>query len=195
MFPVDIAAPPPDAPGWAEGPSAGRATAAGDGGADLVARFVDRYCADFAAGDVEAVVAAYRLPCPIVRPDATAMIVSRRGLRHELGRTVEFYRWAGMTRVDAEGLRFEGRFAGLWIAHATWVPRDARGREINRVDASYAVRLRRGEPRFVALFSHNERERRQPVVEALGGPSGAPPAPRPVAGPRRRATDVLGRDR
>ena len=118
------------------------------------------------AGDLDTLVASYRLPLPVVRPDRTRVVEDPATLRTEIGRILDFYRWAGMRRLDMENLRADGVRDGLVIASLTWVPRGATGEQIARIDVSFTLRTVRNGARIAAVIAHNEESHRVPLLRS-----------------------------
>ena len=130
--------------------------------------FFEEYRQALARGDTDALVRAYRTPLPVVRPDRVRTVEDAETLREELGKIVDFYRWAGMADVALENYREDGFAEGLTMVSLTWRPTDAAGAGIARVDVTFAVRPVRDGARIAAVIAHNEERRRQPIVrEAL----------------------------
>lgn len=150
--------------------------------ADDVRAFFEAYRHSLAACDIDAVAAAYRLPLPVIRPDRTRMIEDAATLRTELGKILDFYRWSGTAVVEIGGFRIDGFDIGMHIVSLTWLPRTADGREIARIDATFAVRRVLGGARIAAVIAHNEERHRQPILRAALGTPESPnePSLRPV---------------
>lgn len=128
--------------------------------------FFEAYRLALQTGDIDALVAAYRLPLPVVRPDRTRVVEDQATLRTEIVRILDFYRWAGMRGIDIENLRADGVRDGLVIATLTWVPRDAKGGEITRIDVTFTLRTVRGGARIAAVIAHNEESHRVPLLRS-----------------------------
>ncbi len=128
--------------------------------------FIENYRAALGAGDVEAVVSAYRLPLPVIRPDRTVMVTEARVLQSEITKILDTYRWAGMKSIEASGVRIDGFDPGMHVVSLTWRPLNEVGEEIAAVDVTYAVRRTLGGARIAAVVAHNEERRRDPLVSA-----------------------------
>ena len=129
-----------------------------------VAEFLEDYRRALEAFDLEAVGAAYRLPLPVTRPDRTRVVEDDATLREELGKILDFYRWAGMRRCEMTRLRIDGFDPGLAMASLTWRPLDHEGREIALIDATFAIRRTSGGARIAAVIAHNEERHRVPII-------------------------------
>jgi hypothetical protein len=133
-----------------------------------VAAFFERYRAALARRDVDTLTQCYRLPLPVTRPDRTRVVEDAETLRAELSKILDFYAWAGMTRVEIRDLRVDGFETGLTMATLTWRPLDDKGAEIARVDQTFALRAVRDGYRIAAVIAHNEERNRTPILrEAL----------------------------
>jgi hypothetical protein len=133
-------------------------------------RFFDRYAAALSRFDLDALIDAYRVPLPVVRPDRTRVVEDAPTLRAEIGKILDFYRWSGMTGVDIDGFRVDGFAEGMDVVSLTWLPRTAEGAEIARIDVTFALRRTRDGGRIAAMLAHNEERHRVPILrEALGG--------------------------
>ena len=129
-----------------------------------VRAFFDGYRQALGAYDLDAVAAAYRLPLPVIRPDRTRVIDDAATLRFELSKILDFYRWSGMKTVEIGNFRIDGFDIGMHVTSLTWLPLTADGREIARIDATFAVRRVRGGARIAAVIAHNEERHRQPIL-------------------------------
>ncbi len=129
--------------------------------------FAERYREALETLDADAVLAFYRTPLPVIRPDRLRVIEDGATLRAELAKLLDVYRWAGMKRVaiaQSSVARFD---PGFDLVSLTWTPLDAEGAEIARVDVTFALRATLDGARIAAVLAHNEERRRQPLT---GGP-------------------------
>ena len=141
--------------------------------------FFERYRRALAAGDAASVVAAYRYPLPVIRPDRLRVIQDADTMRAEIDKLLDFYRWSGMTEVAMSGFRCDGFDVGLDIVSLTWRPLTAGGAEIAAIDVTYALRRVTDGARIAAVMAHNEERRRAPIIrDAIGALGVSPPAVR-----------------
>lgn len=129
-----------------------------------VSDFLEAYRAALEAGDVERLAGFYRLPLPVTRPDRVRLVEARAELVAELTKILDFYRWAGMRRVEIAALRLDGFDPGLDIASLTWRPMDAEGRGIASIDVTFAIRRTLDGAKIAAVIAHNEERRRLPIM-------------------------------
>ncbi|SEA38468.1 hypothetical protein [Rubrimonas cliftonensis] len=128
--------------------------------------FIEGYRKSLGEGDIESVVAAYRLPLPVIRPDRTVMVTEARVLHAEITKIIDTYRWAGMRTIAIGGLRIDGFDPGMHMVSLTWRPLNEIGEEVAAVDVTYAVRRTMGGARIAAVVAHNEERRRDPLISA-----------------------------
>jgi hypothetical protein len=133
-------------------------------GAPSVEAFLETYRGALERLDLDTVVASYRVPLPVTRPDRLRVVEDVETLRDEIRRILDFYAWAGMTRVEMLNPRIDGFDPGLIMASLTWRPIDEIGAEIARIDQTFAIRAVRGGCRIAAVIAHNEERNRTPII-------------------------------
>jgi hypothetical protein len=131
---------------------------------DSARAFFEAYADALTRLDIDALVAVYRLPLPVVRPDRTRVVEQEETLRAEIGRILDFYRWSGMARVEIGAFSVEGFAIGMDVVSLTWLPLRDDGAEIARIDATFALRRTREGGRIAAVIAHNEEHHRQPIL-------------------------------
>lgn len=137
-----------------------------DDDAHEVRRFFETYAKALAGHDLDFLVSVYRVPLPVVRPDRTRLMEDVAILRAEIGKILDFYRWSGMQRVEIGSFRVDGFDVGMHVVSLTWLPMTAKGEEIARIDATFALRRVFGGARIAAVIAHNEERHRQPILRA-----------------------------
>ena len=134
--------------------------------------FFDRYRQALENADVVAVLAAYRTPLPVIRPDRVVMVETMAVLRVEILKILDFYRWCGMRRLGMADFRVDGYDPGLHVVSLAWRPMTSTGEEVASIDVTYAVRRVTDGARICAVIAHNEERRRTPIIreslDALG---------------------------
>ena len=129
-----------------------------------IAEFVEDYRRALEACDAEALADFYRTPLPVIRPDRMRVVEDRATLAAELLKIVDFYRWAGMRRLEIHHLRIDGFDPGLHVVSLTWRPMTGDGLEIALIDVTFAIRRTMDSPRIAAVIAHNEERHREPIL-------------------------------
>lgn len=131
---------------------------------DELRDFFETYRAGLERADVEAVVAAYRTPLPVIRPDRVIVVETAQTLRVEILKILDFYRWSGMRRLGLADYRADGFEPGLRLVSLSWRPTTPAGEEIAAIDVTYIVRQVIDGARIAGVVAHNEERRRNPII-------------------------------
>lgn len=131
---------------------------------DELRDFFETYRAALERADVEAVVAAYRTPLPVIRPDRVIVVETVQTLRVEILKILDFYRWSGMRRLAMAGFRADGFEPGMQLVSLSWRPTTAADEEIAAIDVTYVVRPVLDGARIAGVIAHNEERRRTPII-------------------------------
>ncbi len=126
--------------------------------------FFENYRTALERAEVDAVVAAYRTPLPVIRPDRVIMVETAQTLRVEILKILDFYRWSGMRRLAMVDYRVDGFDPGLSLVSLAWRPTTAAGEEVASIDVTYVVRRIMDGARIAAVIAHNEERRRTPII-------------------------------